>query len=360
MIASIVYLFAHFYNGTIDLSIQNEQKTVVFKPLHSLEFGIMFLIISILLYMITFYLKTREEKLQKILEKEKELALTPDEKMTKLLENNLKHIGTFEEEKFILFFDELGNYFQNYKIVHADNLSSSPVKIELRGQYNDYPVRLRFSYQNELLISAKADIFPAYLEIYKNSGLFSAEKAKECSSDYLETYITDYAKSYSDILQIAYNPEKIPVHKDITDPWNKEDILRVFVGKGIYIEGLEYIIDIYLAVFKSFTEEFRIKILAFMADNKIANINLTTDEIRIALPSEQLLLKPLTQVRDVLDFILNIAGEFESIPITGKINFDTGIPESTIKVRLNTCKYCTTKYPLMNDISCPNCGAPYS
>jgi hypothetical protein len=209
-------------------------------------------------------------------------------------------------------------------------------------------------------LSIKADIFPAYFEIYKKSGLFSAEKAMNCQPDYLETYMSDYAKVYSCILNLQNDPEKIPVHKDIQDPWNKDDVLRIFVAKGIYIEGYEEISNIHLAVFQSFSEEFRNNLTGFMINNQIRHIALYLEEVQIAFRCDQLLIRPITGVEESLKMLLAVAGELETVPYSETMNFDTGNAENLVKVRLATCNFCTSKYPLVNECRCPNCGAPNS
>ena len=360
LLAALVFIFAHFYNGTIDLTIGEEQKFVVFKPPHSLEIGIICLVLCILLFLIYGYLERNEKQVQQKRDREAALLWTPDEKMSKLIEGSLHFSGSYEEGKIRMFYEEVAKPFQEYKIIQTDTFSYTGANVELRGKYKDFAVRLKFSYLNELQLMIKADIFNAYLEIYKNSGLFSAEKARDCIPEYLETYISDYAKSYSLIFLLYYNPDKIPVHKNDKDPWNKEDVLRVFVGKGIYIEGFEDGLNLYMAVYNAFSEDFRSELLSFMFENKISNIQITQDEIVMAIPPDQLLLKPLTLSYQGLDFLLRIFGEFETVPVTGKINLATEETKNGLRARLNTCNYCSTKYPLINDCSCPNCGAPYS
>jgi hypothetical protein len=58
--------------------------------------------------------------------------------------------------------------------------------------------------------------------------------------------------------------------------------------------------------------------------------------------------------------LLAIAAEFETVSYSGIMNFDYDNDEKSVKVRLATCSYCTSKYPLVNECKCPNCGASYS
>jgi len=358
LVSAIVFLWSRFSDGAIDVTINDSQKTVYFKPAHSLEYGLFSSISSILFFVLAFLVRPKLEAVP--VENGQDENLSPDQTWSKYMESSLEYGATYEKTKIREYFEELGKSFQTFKIHHFEEISEYYIKIELRGVFKDFPVKIKFSWFNDLNVSLKADIFPAFLEIYKKSGLFSAEKAKNCDPDYLETYITNHAKVYSEILKLNFNLEKIPVHKDINDPWNKDDKLRIFLANGIFVEEFEEAANVQLAVFHALSKEFQNTLIESIHTNQLKYVLLSTNEIELSIKADKLLEYPLTSVFNSLDLIVLIAKEFETVSFSGKLHFDNVGNEASEKVRLVSCRYCTSRYPLINDCSCPNCGAAYS
>ena len=359
LIVALVFFWARFSNGLIEVTIgDREPELVTFKPPHSLEYALVATFLCVVFYGLSRFFEKRAEKVSAPDKIDK--CLNPDEWWSEYLDPSLRYIGTYEKDRIKAYLEELGKYFQKYKLYFLDEISEYSIKIELRGQMRDYPVKLNFSAFNELILSLKADIFPAYLQIYKQSGLFSEEKAKSCQPEYLETYISDYAKVYSHFLRLNYDLGKIPVHKDHTDPWNKDDLLRIFLANGVFIEGYEEISNLHLAVFQSFSKEFQAVLLENIIGNRINYIQLSSEKIELCIQAGQILEKPITSVNEGLNLLRSIAEEFETVPPSGKLVVASDKNAPAQKVRLVTCRYCTSKYPLTDECKCPNCGAPFS
>jgi hypothetical protein len=235
------------------------------------------------------------------------------------------------------------------------------VKIEMRGKAKDYPVRVLFTpFTHDLKLCMKLDVFPAYLQLYKKSGIFSEEKALSCSPDYLETYISDLARAYDLILQLIYNLEAIPVKVEKDDPWRKDDILKIFVANGVYMEAYEDLLNLHMAIFNLLQDDFKEHLLEQMIESELSSVSILQDEINICIKSGRIFTKPISTVSKGLDLLVRIAAEFETVPVVSELVLAKDGDQKTIMARLVSCSFCSTRYPLKENCKCPNCGASYS
>jgi hypothetical protein len=161
------------------------------------------------------------------------------------------------------------------------------------------------------------------------------------------------------MLIIIYDPTKIPIHKNPDDAWSEDDMLRIFIDKGIYVLGSEERTDIFIHIFNTFNDEIQKKILNFISNFKIDVLDIGFEEMQIKISDNNIILNPISAVKESMEILLKIAEETDSVAYT--ISDDSKYnSKQTEKLRIVTCSYCSSKYPLINNCKCPNCGASYS
>lgn len=362
IIAALLFLWSHFTDGAIDVEIGDTQKTVYFKPAHSLEIAIASIIVCIITWW--YYKKriTKEDEDNKVI---KERVInensSPDEVWCEYLNYSLLNEGIVEIEKITRYLEEIGKFFDSYTLIDPGESSMYHIKLEIRGKVKDYPVRLHFTpFTDDLKLCMKLDVFPAYLQLYRKSGMFSEEKALSCPPDYLDTYISDYARSYELIFHLNYNLEAIPVKAEKDDPWRKDVMLKIFVANGVYMEAYEDLLNLHMAIFNLLNEDFKKPLLEQIIELELQSVSILQDEINICMKSMRIFKKPLSTVSKGLELLLRIAAEFETVPIGGELVLAKSGDQKTIMARLVTCSFCSTRYPLKDQCKCPNCGASYS
>jgi hypothetical protein len=292
-----------------------------------------------------------------------------DESRHKELKNEVKK-STDKEE----FLNKIGEKLKNYKIHEKEG-----AKKQLRGTYKDFPVKINFSYFH-VSVHIKVHVFPFFLEIFYQSGIHDVTKnmtelfgksilenfesiGEEKREEIIRQSTEMYAKMvYQNIMDLHWDPGKVPVKKDVEDPWSGDDQARIFLGKGIFVEGPDEAIEVNILFFNSMQESVQQKILETMEFNKISRLKVNAEDIEFEI-SESILSKaekPIDLIFEILDVLQIIAQEFEHIEISEIQRKNKSETKKIKRFRLISCKYCTSKYPLTEKARCPNCGASYT
>ena len=131
------------------------------------------------------------------------------------------------------------------------------------------------------------------------------------------------------------------------------------MGKGLFCESEnQEDIDNMLAFWNGISEALRIRIKKVMIGNKYCFFGINEQVIKSSVFSADDLTHngaPLTMVTKMLDLMARSAKEIETIVVPAH-----EASRETRQLRLVSCEYCGSKYPLDRSAKCPNCGSSYS
>jgi hypothetical protein len=302
---------------------------------------------------------------------------TEDDIWRKKIRKLVTYTYTYADDipKTKAYFEQLLKLLNSGKVLENEisDVMYCITSVEIRGIFKDYPIKINFDKYGTLNIFLKKDTFPYFFDIYKKSGLYrireqlteieklslESEKEDTFQKEYFESILSAYAKVQSSMLIIIYDPTKIPIHKNPDDAWSEDDMLRIFIDKGIYVLGNEERTDIFIHIFNTFNDEIQKKILNFISNFKIDVLDIGFEEMQIKISDNNIILNPISAVKESMEILLKIAEETDSVAYTIS-DEKKYISKQTEKLRIVTCSYCSSKYPLINNCKCPNCGASYS
>ncbi len=214
------------------------------------------------------------------------------------------------------YFQAAGQNMQEPKIVPKPN----DEEIELRGVYQSYPTRV------------VCDAF------------FGLNVEMKAPNQQLEA------------LCVYFDPNFEPTPGD-ADPWDEDDEVRVFLGKGVYVEDDAEDIDQTLRLVRSMPPEFVGHLCNLMQANALASVVLSPQAAHAAFRNGLAeMWDPMVQLGQVLWLLAYGANVYTALPpATEQVEADAGIAVERVK-----CKYCGTVYLLTPESLCCNCGAPYT
>ena len=176
-------------------------------------------------------------------------------------------------------------------------------------------------------------------------------------------------------IQLERDHEKIPQERDEDDDWASDDELRVFVAKGIFVEGDDEEVDETLDTLSQLPEALRGKLLAEIERLQFNHLYVYRDGMNVGLkPNNYEMADPVQHILDVVSIMKQLADtvaagdrDMASEPrviIRGNVMIDGQPVAPTEGVHTPrsfgraTCKYCSTLFVPGVGSRCPNCGAP--
>ncbi len=177
-------------------------------------------------------------------------------------------------------------------------------------------------------------------------------------------------------LYVERDREKIPKQQDADDPWDEDEERRIFLAKGIFVEGSDGDVADKLDTWSKLPESLRTRILADMERLDVRMLVSYTDDITLnQRPGLGELDDPISYMEDCARLLAEIKNELAkgdrdpstvpSVQIRGAVeingvriepNVVTGNLEAHARL---TCQFCSSMYLLTPaNNNCPNCGAP--
>jgi hypothetical protein len=269
-------------------------------------------------------------------------------------------------EEFLL---AIGEGSENPKILKNEYLEGD---VQLRCAYRNVPTKIYCLtyYKYDIEIYVKTNILPRLRQIAKqwDDDPTSRWFFLNNTIDLLSTPAAE-SIGVTALMNIQWDPDKIPRKTDKSDPWSTGEENRVFLGKGTYVEGRDQEIEKCIFLFQSMSEGLRKSIVDTLGRNKIGSISIHISGNISASISEKCLSeskRPLAMVFDVMDLLVKMARELENSETlittgiaAGDAPLDIINADEKNKIVIATCNYCTSKFLLTEKFSCPNCGASY-
>ena len=150
--------------------------------------------------------------------------------------------------------------------------------------------------------------------------------------------------------------DKVPQPVEADDPWDKLDVHRVFLAKGVFVEGHDEV-DAQLAAWGRVPADAQAAILAEMNGLEPSRIGATAAGVSVAA------LGPLEYATDPASEIVSavqLLGMLKNGVAIGDYSPGTGLPAGALTPSASrlTCKFCRSIFLLaVGKNACPNCGA---
>lgn len=179
-------------------------------------------------------------------------------------------------------------------------------------------------------------------------------------------------------LEIQRDHDKIPKANDASDPWSKNEDRRVFVGKGIFVEGRDDDVAQKLGSWSRLPEPLREKVLVEMERLDMRTIRSFSNNVSLnvkpGLPDLDDPIEYMTACARLLSELKNALAQGDAAPLPAgpRVQIRGNVQINGVTVQPNvapaaasaapttlTCKYCSSVFILAPGKSaCPNCGAP--
>lgn len=158
-------------------------------------------------------------------------------------------------------------------------------------------------------------------------------------------------------IEVERDHEKIPKEKQEDDPWDEDEERRIFLGKGIFVEGYDHDIQQKLANWSGLPEELRSRILAEMERLDIQTVRSYDQESSLNVkPGLDDLDDPIAYMQSCASLLAGIRDAVQTATGGAQDGAD-GAPAGPS--RTLTCAYCSSLFVLAaGQNTCPNCGAP--
>ncbi len=159
-------------------------------------------------------------------------------------------------------------------------------------------------------------------------------------------------------LRLERDHSKIAKTKDNDDDWADDDQLRVFVAKGIYVEGYENYVEESLATVKSLPPELLGDLLENIETYRLRGFTMGPDSLEASsVPGFDELEDPVVHIAGLLRFMHRIA-----VGVAASGGDPAGDREAVVTTGAGgrlLCAYCSTRFLPLATTSCPNCGAAH-
>jgi hypothetical protein len=232
---------------------------------------------------------------------------------------------------------------KNLKNCRCETLEEGPLilgNIQIRGFYKNIPTQIILEWRTFIKISVKP---------VENSPLYNEKDYSHLTGLY-------------GILNIKKDSKKIPKEKIPHDPWAANDIMRVFLGKGIFIESKgERHTEESLLFYNNIPVDIQNDIINALEKNNIWFFTIKSEQIDLWLWSG-FFINTKRIIKDIfilLDLMFRINYFLEKnkeayIPTTAEES------KKKSQLKLVRCNYCNSHSPFTEKYKCPNCGAAYS
>jgi hypothetical protein len=218
------------------------------------------------------------------------------------------------------FLEDMGALLQNPKV--KEILDED--ELELRGRYEDLPVRVKYE---------------------SDMGWVSLEMKCPGPLD----------------ICLEWDPEKVPVHSDdADDDWGEDDEVRVFAGKGVFVEGDKSTVSGALAQFASLPDELQGAIVGAMQELELSRFMILGESISLGFQANSYEMPdPAAMIGRAVALMARIAKTVGSGEVVVGQTSGGGARVAIAPVHLVTCNYCRTKFNLGANSRCPNCGGSF-
>lgn len=246
-----------------------------------------------------------------------------------------------DEEKWALseaLLQDLGTRFDKPKIKKSDDFDD----IELRARTGDLPIKIKFD---------------------ATSGWVSIDM--QCDNR-------------TGILVLTWDMDKLPKEKDDDDDWADDDEIRIFVGKGVFVEGDDDDVNRSLTTLQSLPTAFADELVSKMTTMKLTLFTAVPGEISIGFKDDHYeMADPVQEILEGVELMKSAAEAFgagdrdmsnePTVQISGNVMINGQMVTPNVSsapapqaIQRITCKYCSTVYLLTPASKCPNCGAASS
>ncbi len=238
-----------------------------------------------------------------------------------------KHYEDFDDDKKWKKSEKLLNEIA-LKLTDSKIIRDESSTVELRGRYDNRPVRI-------------------IANIYSRPGGYELEmKAPNLGW-----------------LWLCWSLKAIPKPKGQDEDWADDDhLIRLFLAKGLYLEGYENEIDEQLSVYRSLPVDFVEDLINTIQQEKMWGLFINYNMegiIRIEYYEQYTEMKePVEKVSRGLLFMSRIARYFNLEEVVQrKSKSSKGGHTKDDKSKRITCTYCTSVFIHDTESRCPNCGA---
>ena len=151
---------------------------------------------------------------------------------------------------------------------------------------------------------------------------------------------------------VEYDPSKVP-QVGAPPPWDESDIQRIFLGKGVFVEGPSAEAERAVRVLRELPTGAIPTVSDTMAWAELECIRVSDVSVHATFGPELVRLRaPSEQLPQAIKNLGWLAGVLQSTPA------DPALAASGAQLTI-TCAYCHTLYTTNHDRwTCPNCGAP--
>lgn len=138
------------------------------------------------------------------------------------------------------------------------------------------------------------------------------------------------------------------------DAWSQDDAVRVFVGRGTYLESFASEMPEEIAAFRNLPDGGAARLVAAMDEHALEEINAGREDITVRFPdgcSAERIAAGLRVVAAVFAAAPTAAG----VAARQAASEGTGPDPAASRVK---CRYCRCMFLLGSEWKCSNCGAP--
>ncbi len=159
-------------------------------------------------------------------------------------------------------------------------------------------------------------------------------------------------------LSLHRDHEKIPKQKLANDDWADEDELRVFIARGIFVEGQERQVASELTTVQSLPSPFVPWLTTEMERLKMSRLFAYADTMNVGFdPNVYEMADPAQQIFSGLHVMKVTAQTLAAGQRDLAIQASPGV--QLVPVPRVQCAYCSTLFLLGDSSKCPNCAAAY-
>lgn len=157
------------------------------------------------------------------------------------------------------------------------------------------------------------------------------------------------------IIDLERDYDKIPKEKDMDEDWADESAeIRIFVAKGIFVEGSEEEVNETLGNLKALPQEMVDKMIQRMEEAPLTYLRTGYERVESIYDTDVVKMQdPVNEIYSMAELLDEIATLYD------KGGAKAGTINQTMDYKRVSCKYCSTMFILDKKSNCPNCGAPY-
>ncbi len=161
-------------------------------------------------------------------------------------------------------------------------------------------------------------------------------------------------------VDLEFDASKVP-EPGAPPPWDESDTVRVFFGKGVFIEGAGVQVDGMLQHVSAMPERVIAQVAEAMARDEVRNFRIDSQRLWVRMgPELTEMLDPEGQVGRTAQVMGWLAQSLQGAPPDPAALQAAQNPQSAAAMMMmkTSCRYCSTMFIAYPDPNCPNCGAP--